>query len=264
MGVAASKNESVLTSFTEGVTENINSSLIQIAQSSISSAAPTQIITLKLAATGAVTISGITQKTIINVDAQQFLTNVTETSLKSMMKSAVETTATDDQSVDSQLTIGATASENVSVAEVRASNINRIVNSYTYSQFTSDVQSILAQQSITIEASGSTIDVGAIDQYIKIELISKQIADVMTSTFSDISTETSSKTTKDSTQSTSSGLSTSTIVIIVIIIAIVIALGVGIWFFTTLSGPAMVASGPSSVTVGRGVSFVSLRPNADM
>ncbi|MFA5177182.1 MAG: hypothetical protein WC440_03410 [Candidatus Omnitrophota bacterium] len=206
--------------------------MMAISQSSVSSTAPTQTISIQARSAGSVTIKGVSQKTIINVDVQQFLKNVSDTYLRSMLTSAVENASRDNQSVDSQLTFGATLNSNISVLDARTETINRIVNSYSYTQFTSDVKTILASQTIALDvAANGDINISDISQYIKIELIVKQITDILTTTFSDIVTENSAMTTKDTTQSTSSGISAGWIASIIIIVVIIAALLLGLWYF---------------------------------
>jgi hypothetical protein len=206
--------------------------MISISQSSVSTTAPTQTITIQARAAGSVTIKGVSQKTVINVDVQQFLRNVSDTYLRSMLTSAVENASRDNQSVDSQLTFGATMNSNISVMDARTETVNRIVNSYSYSQFTSDVKTILASQTIALDVeAGKDIKISDISQYIKIELIVKQIADILTKSFSDIVTENTSTSTKDTTQSTKSGISAGWIASIIIIVVIIAALLLGLWYF---------------------------------
>ena len=233
MGAAVTKNKSTLDVVNESLTENINTSMISIAQQSVSTVAPTQLIKITGRAGRDFVISGLEQKIVINVDVQKFLSNITETSLKSMMKSALEATAKDNQEVEHQLTIGGSYASNTSAATVRNTNVNRVVNSYSYSQLVSDAQEILASQTIDLSASADRdVEISNLSQYIKIELISKQIADNMTKTLSDIASETTTTVTKETDQSSSSGISMAWLMSGAIIIIVIIAIIAGLlWYF---------------------------------
>ena len=233
MGVAASKNTSTVDVVNASLTENLNSSMVSIAQQSVSNVAPTQLIKISGTAGQDFVVSGIDQKIVVNVDVQKFLSNVTETSLKSMMKSALEVTAKDNQAVEHQLVIGGSYAANTSTATVRNNNVNRIVNSYSYNQFVSDTQQVLSSQTIDISGSAKRdVKIADLSQYIKIELLSKQIADNMTKTYNDIVSETTTTATKETTQTTSAGMSMAWIVSGIIIVVIVIAIIAGfVWYF---------------------------------
>jgi hypothetical protein len=232
MGIGASKNESTLKSFNTSVTENLSSTMIEIAQSSVSRAEPTQRIDIIATASGDVNIDGVSQVMVANIDVQQFLSNITEQTLKSKMTSAVEVAAKDNQAVDHQLIIGASLSSNKSAAEVRTENINRIVNSYSYSQFSSLVAEILPKQSISIDAIGKNVNIKNISQYIKVDMVVKQMAENMTKTLSDIVSENSVSVKKETDQKASGGLSTAWLVSGIIIVVVVIAIIAGfVWYF---------------------------------
>jgi prolyl-tRNA synthetase len=207
--------------------------MVSIAQQSVSTAAPTQTIKITGVAGRDFVVSGLEQKIVVNIDVQKFLSNVTETSLKSMMTSALETTAKDNQEVEHQLTIGGSYAANTSAVTVRNNNVNRIVNSYSYSQFVSDVQQVLASQTIDISGLAERdVTISNLSQYIKIELISKQIADNMTTTYNSIKTDTSTTTTKETTQATSSGISMAWLMSGIIIFVIIVAVIAGfVWYF---------------------------------
>lgn len=232
MGVAVSKNESTLKVFNEVVNETLNQSIVQIAQQSVSTIAPTQLVKIRAVAGGNLDIGGIQQKAIANIDVSKFLSSVTETQLKSMMSNAVKVAAKDNQEIDHQLTIGGSYGSNVSAAETYNKNVNRIVNSYSYSQFVSDTQSILASQTIDISgvASGD-VRISNIDQYIKAEIISKQVAEHMASAFAEIQTESSLDVKKETAQKSASGLSMGWIALIIIVIVVLALIGGAVWYF---------------------------------
>jgi hydrogenase maturation factor len=233
MGSASSKNESVTEAFSKSVVETLNSSFISIAQTSVSSIIPTQTISIAVkSSSGAINIGGIQQKVVANIDVQKFLTQVSETQLSAMLESSIEASAKENQAVENGLTIGASSADNSSSMSVRSENINRIVNSYSYSQLISDVQSILTAQTITIsaESDSGAIDINGISQFVQVEILSKQVADVMTKTFSDIVSSSDVSATKVTDQTASSGLSSTAIIMIVIIVIIVILLGLIVYF----------------------------------
>lgn len=232
MGVAGSKNVSTLDVFNNTVSENLNQSMVSIAQQSISTVAPTQVIKIRAAAGRDFTLSGIDQKVVVNVDIQKFLSNVNETQLKSMMKSALETAAKDNQAIEHQLVIGGSYAANQSSATVRNTNVNRIVNSYSYSQFVSEVQTILPAQ--TVDLSGTAmrdVNISNVSQYVKIDLISKQIAESMSKAFNDIQTESTTSVKKEANQATTAGISLTGMWIIIVIIVVIAAAGLAAFYF---------------------------------
>jgi len=235
MGVGVSKNKSRFDVINESLTENLNSTMISIAQQSVSSVQPTQIMTVRpIAVKGDITISGLEQVIIVNVDVQKFLSNTTETELRSQMISALEATARDNQAVDHQLILGASYSQNESEATIRNRNVHRVVNSYSYSQFVSDTQEIFAQQELVIAPTtiNGDIVVKNISQYVKIELLAKQIATNMTKTLMDMETEASMEAQKETTQTASAGLSTAWLVSGIIMVVVIIAIIAGfVWYF---------------------------------
>lgn len=232
MGVAISKNKSTLDVFNESVTETLNQSMVQIAQQSVSTVSPTQLVKIRAAAGRDFNLSDFQQKIIVNVDVQKFISNVNETQLKSMMKSALDVTSKDNQAIDHQLTIGGSYASNTSAATIRNSNINRIVNSYSYSQFVSEVQQIMASQTVDVSGvAGRDVNIANVSQYIKVELISKQISDNMTKAFAEIISETSTTVVKETDQTSKSGFSMGWVLIIVIIAVILIAIGGAAWYF---------------------------------
>lgn len=234
MGVSASKNKSSFDVISSTLSENLNNSFVQISQMSVSSVSPTQVIKIIARAGQDVTISGMTQKTIAKIDVQKFLSNVTETELKSKLTAALEATAKENQAVESGLTIGGSYSSNTSDTAVRQINVNRVVNSYSYTQFVSEVNQIFSSQVIDLNlAAARDVNVEDINQYISVELLSKQMADVMTKTLQDIVNESSATVKKELTQTTTSGFSFSfgQYMIFIVVLVVIIAIVAGIWYF---------------------------------
>lgn len=221
MGVSASKNESLSKVFNESISSTLNSTMISIAQSSTSDTDSQQVITIQAKSRGSVTIDGIVQKTVANISVDKFLSHVNSEQLSTMLTSAVDTAVKDNQEIEQALTIGGAVSSNVSDLESYTRNVQEVVNSYSYTQFVSDVNSIFAKQTITLELeAGEDIDVSNISQFLKAELLSKQIAEVMTEKFTEVISDTKSSVTKVTEQASSSGISSAAIVFIVIFIIV--------------------------------------------
>lgn len=232
MGVASSKNSSSLEVVSESLSEAISSSMTSIAQQSISTVTPTQTIKIAASAGRDMSVDGVSQKIVANIDVQKFLSNVSEVSLQSMMRNALETTAKDNQQVENGLVFGGSRTSNSSDASVRSSNINRVVHSYSYSQFVSDVQAIMPSQTIDIAGSAARdVNLKNINQFIKVDLVSRQIADNMAKEVVGLINEADTKTKKDTTQKAQAGISGGMIATIIIVIVIVVAGGAALFYF---------------------------------
>jgi cobalamin biosynthesis Mg chelatase CobN len=227
MGVSASKNKSVTEIFNQTVSNTLNETFISIAQDSVSTMNPTQLITINANASGDVTIDGIQQKVIANIDTNKFISNISKSELESELENSVKTTVDENQEIEQALTIGGAASSNESKLTQLTNTIQNISNSYSYSQFISDVNTILSDQTITLNLKSTTgnVDISNISQFVQIEILTQHIADVLTESFSKNVTAASTETTKITDQSGSSGISSTALIFIAI--AIVVSLIVG-------------------------------------
>jgi cobalamin biosynthesis Mg chelatase CobN len=229
MGVASSKNKSTYDAVNATLSENLSQTLIKIAQQSVSSAAATQMVRIRATAEeGDVTVSGVQQISVMNVNITKFIQSVTDSSLKAMMSSALEASVKENQEVEHQLTIGGSIVKNDSGTSIRSEAINRIINSYTLDQFISDSQQILGSQEVDITAlARKNVTISNINQYVKIELLSSQISQAMTKTITEMATENESVSSKSLTQTSSAGFSLGIALIVIVIIAIIAGL---IWW----------------------------------
>jgi len=231
MGAASSKNKSTYEEVREVLSENITSQLVSIAQQSASVANTTQTVSIiAKSEEGDVSISGIKQRAVANIDVEQFTRSVTETMLKQIMENSLETAVRDNQEVNHQLTIGGSMTKNESGTVISSSAISRIVNSYSYSQFISDSKSILTTQKVDLSAiARRNVSISNIDQYVRVEMLASQIADAMTKTITNMASKNEAISTKSTSQSSSSGFSLGFAIIAIVIVVILGALAW--WFF---------------------------------
>lgn len=234
MGASVSRNTSTFDAISTSLSENINQSMTQIAQSSVSTANPTQLIRVRVVSKGDINFSNNRQIIVANIDVQKFLSQMSETQLKSLLTTALTATAKENQALEQGLVIGGAYSSNTSKTMVRQQNVNRIVNSYSYSQLVSDASSIFASQVIDIVGNaGGDANITGNTQHITVEILSKQIAKVMMKTFQDIVSESSVEAKKELTQTSKSGFSFSMgqIMVFIVIMLVIIAVVAGIWYF---------------------------------
>jgi cobalamin biosynthesis Mg chelatase CobN len=251
MGVASSKNSATYSAITSALSETMSSQLISIAQQSVSSAASTQLINITVSAGQDVNISDISQKAVINVDVKKFLSSISSTDLGAMMTNALQSAARNDQTTNNQLTLGGSMITNGNKTEVNSTTVNRVVSSYNYSQFVSDVTTILSSQTIDISAvANRNVNISNVSQFIKIELLSTQIAKAMAKTIMDVSTSAATKSSNTLSQSATSGFSLG---IVLIVIVIVVLVGGAIFW---LNGGSEIVSrqlNPAGQFMGRGI-----------
>lgn len=234
MGASVSKNESTFDVVSKELSESITSSFVSVATQSLNTSNPTQLVKIVGSAGRDFNVSDITQKMVARVDVSQFLKNITETDLRSRMNSSLEAVAKENQAVEAGLTIGGSYAQNTSKTAVRQENVARVVNSYNYQQFTSDVNNILTSQTIDLKAfAGRDVNIDNIDQFVQVEILSKQIADNMTKTLMDIINESSVEAKKEITQATKTGFSFSLgqVMIFVIIFVVIVGIAGGVWYF---------------------------------
>lgn len=227
MGAAVTKNTSISNIFNQSITNTMNSVMMSVAHESVSTTNPTQLITINAKAAGDVNIKGVTQKVIANISAKKLISNVSSTELESMLESAVKTTVEDNQEIKSALVIGAAVGENVSELNQLTQNIQNISSSYSYSQFISDVNNILSQQTITLNANSisGNVNIEDISQFVQLEIISEHIAEILTEKFDKITNTSEVTVDKKSDQTNESGISNTALIFIAIAIIVIAIVG---------------------------------------
>ncbi len=203
MGSSTSKNQSTNEVLQKNLTQSINSSLTKIAQTCISNVSATQRINIVgLSAGGSVTIGNVTQKLVARVDTKKFTTAVDSKMLANIMANALDYAEKTDQKVDAGMGGGNT--ENSTTTRIRNERETQVLNSYSYDQFTNDVNSILTAQEINLGniGAGANITIDNISQYVQVEILSSQIAKAMTETFAKVASSEESKVQKEATATT--------------------------------------------------------------
>lgn len=229
------------------LTESISDTFMSTAQSSVNSLHPKQSITLSnFNADGSISISGITQTSVANIDSKSFMSIVSESELRNKLTSALKSAQKADQSVEQGLFAGSTEnSVNTTIADT---NISRVVNSVNYSTFQDLANEIFNEQSIDISGlkSGKNISVADVDQYVKLDILSSNIADIMTKEIQVINQESAIDSSSEVAQASKSGITSETmgkIVQILIVIAIVVALIIAVYVLVAYGGAIKTALG---------------------
>lgn len=207
MGSSTSKNQSTNEVLQKNLTQSINTSLTKIAQTCISNVSATQRINIVgLSAGGSVTIGNVTQKLVARVDTKKFTTAVDSKTLANIMANALDYAEKTDQKVNGGMGGGNT--ENSTTSSIRNEKETQILNSYSYDQFTNDVNSILTAQEINLGniGAGANITIDNISQYVQVEILSNQIAKAMTETFARVASSEENKVQKEATATTTSGV----------------------------------------------------------
>lgn len=234
MGASVSQNVSEFQTVSSSLSESINSAMTSIAQTSVSDINPTQLMKVRIVSKGDFNFSENEQIIVANIDVNKFIEHLNETRLKSLLTTAVQASAKENQTLERGLLIGGSYSKNMSKTQVMQQNVMRVVNSYSHQQLTSDASRIFGTQTIEITASVSgDANILRNKQYMKVSILSSQIASVMTKTFQDIVNESSVTAKKEIMQASSEGFSFSfgSFAIFFVVVLIIIAIVAGIWYF---------------------------------
>ena len=178
-------------SLTENFNRNVNESLTQqltsISRQSSGNVDVYQNLKFKnITCGGDFIVRGISQKQVVKYDFNRISEVVNSTELQKILTNAAVAATEKDQAVKAEfLSFGASTSDETRNYQ---ENISRVVNSYTYTDFTNDVLQAKAAQEIgfdTIEAGGNC-DFSNISQDIHLQIIVRQIASNMTKMFEQI------------------------------------------------------------------------------
>ena len=187
---------------------------------------------------GGVTISGITQKLVSRVNFEALRKTITETMFQDMMSNAVKQGATDAAETAAHFFGPSAATDTKS--EQFNQQVNEVEKSYSYNDFTNDLQQVANQQNLgiaNIESDGPC-NISNLSQSIYMDILSKNVSNKLTNAvlkvMSDVATQQQAQNTSTTTSSGPisdlfSGIRQYIIFIIVGIVALVVLIGT-IWF----------------------------------
>jgi hypothetical protein len=183
--MGSSNTTAVSETTAKNLTENISNNLTSIAKSTGAYIMGNQSISIsgvKFNCAGGVQMGGISQKIVATINFNQLSQSINENSLRQILSSAVNKTLETDQKLKTSL--GGSSSNSTDRTRTLNENINKIVNNYSYSEFTTDIQSASASQSINfkdMEIISTNPNVPCtienISQDIALDILSKNIAE---------------------------------------------------------------------------------------
>jgi hypothetical protein len=182
MGNTASA-QTVSNVFNQTVNNYISNTLINISQTTQNIISGKQTLTISdLNCAGGVTISGITQTAVNTINTSALQSAINASSLQNMLQNATTQGATAVQNAANGFAAtGGTASTS-DINNLINNNINNVAQSYTYSDFQNQLNSIAQAQTINIGSlvSQGTCDITNIDQNMVLENLAKTISDSLT------------------------------------------------------------------------------------
>ena len=188
MGNSASSTVKV---FNKNVSESISSTMMNIVERNQARMSGTQEVEIKNLQCANITIGDINQTMVSKFDFSRLSSVVSASEVSGMMKNAVEQAAASDAATDVEF--GAIATSSNTNTDMRNENINRVISSYSLSQFKEDMQEMEMQQSVRILDLGGerceNINIGNISQDIYMEMVIQQIAETATEAFATIVAE---------------------------------------------------------------------------
>ena len=179
--------------FNETVNENLTQTMISKVRQTSGAATGTQAITFKnIRCDGDINIGNISQKMVVTYDFKRIMETTDETQFKNMIKNAVVQGANASTKTKAEF-MGPGAPSNANV-ETTNRNVTKVVDSYTYNDFTNDVnQAIAAQEMNFIDLRGKNCNFENISQDINLQMFISQMSDQVTRRFSDLVSENEAK-----------------------------------------------------------------------
>lgn len=180
--------------FNETVNENLTQTMISKVRQTSGAATGTQAITFKnIRCDGDINIGNISQKMVVTYNFKRIMETTDETQFKNMIKNAVVQGANASTKTKAEF-MGPGAPSNANV-ETTNRNVTRVVDSYTYNDFTNDVnQAIAAQEMNFIDLRGKkNCNFENISQDINLQMFISQMSDQVTRRFSDLVSENEAK-----------------------------------------------------------------------
>lgn len=198
MGATSS---STAKSFNETVSENLNNTMISRVRQSTGAVTGTQRVKIQNINCENINIGDITQKMVVTYNFKRVAETFDTNTLKAAMVNAVDQAAKTDSNVKSEF-MASPFSGSASTTEVYNKNINRVVNNYSYQDFTNDLNQAQAAQEVGIQnLSGKNCNIGNISQDLYMEMIIENMSKSLTEAFQALQAENqaSQKTTATST-----------------------------------------------------------------
>lgn len=246
-----SSAKKVSEALTKNLTENITTSVVNIARSSGAYLTASQELDFSgmVFKCKNVNIGNISQKMVAKLDFSQLAKTVDSSQLSQMLTSSLQRAVESDLRLKTAFMGGAvnTLDQSRTVTE----NINRIVAGYTYNDFSNSIQSIVGKQQQKWRGTvieGENCDFGNISQDFEAQLLAKNIAETMlqraAANASNLKIKVDEKTLQSATSSgigealaavigSIGGVIGRNLLIFVILIVVIIAAIVGVVYFAT-------------------------------
>ena len=237
--MGSAQSSAISTQFNETMNKNVSSFIQNVSQSNSQVVSGTQNISISgLHCKGGVTISGITQKLVSRVNFTALQKAIDENKFQSMMGNSVKQAATDAANTAAHFMGPSAATDTKS--EQFNKQVTEIQNSYSYSDFTNDMQQVANQQNLGIAnlESDGPCNISNLSQTMYMDILAKNISDKTTSTVQKVISDVASKQQAHNTSATVSsgpisdlfgGIHQYIMLIIVAVVALVLLLGI-IWF----------------------------------
>lgn len=188
LGMGDCGSKTTIKEFNETVNENLTQTMISKVRQTSGSATGTQQIKFQRINCTNVNIGDISQKMVIKYDFSRILQTTDATQLRNIIKSAVEQGANASTKTKSEFMSGGAGSQ--SNVEIMNKNITRVTDSYTFNDFTNDINQAIASQQVGFsEISGTNCNFGNISQEIYLEMLIKQMSDQVTQRFGELVAE---------------------------------------------------------------------------
>jgi hypothetical protein len=203
-GDCGPKVNNVSQSFNQTLTENIKNTLISKSTSIGAVMAAEQIVDFSgadLSRCESVTISGISQKAVLNYNFSMIETSYDESSFANMVRSAVDKTLKQKIEAKSEALNGGNTGTVNNITQNYNNTVDRLVNSISYNDFKNIMSEMRTRQRVSFAGmtlGGQYCNINNIGQDVMMDMASKMLSDKVTKEFTTLAKENELKEKTDS------------------------------------------------------------------
>jgi hypothetical protein len=203
-GDCGPKVNNVSQSFNQTLTENIKNTLVSKSTSIGAVMATEQIVDFSgadLSKCESVTISGISQKAVLNYNFSAIESSYDETQFSNMIRSNVEKTLKQKADVKSEALNGGNTGTVNNITQNYNNTVDRLVNSINYNDFKNIMSEMKSRQKISFAGmtlGGKFCNISNIGQDVMMDMASKLLSEKVTKEFTQLAKENAEKSATDS------------------------------------------------------------------
>jgi len=177
------------TLFNDLVSKNLNNIFISKVNQSVGSVLGSQKIKIQNVNCENTIIEDITQKMVVTYNFNKIAETFDPNTLKIVITNAVRQAAKADSTIESEFLITPN-SVSMSSTEIFNANVDKVVNNYSYQEFTNNLNQAQASQFVGIAyLSGKDCTIGSINQTLYMEMITNNISKRLTEAFQQMQAE---------------------------------------------------------------------------